>query len=713
MGGTADGRTIAGAKKAAHRLAVSSREEDRNEAPVLQNLLKVVSSAENLQVARIATMQDDGELEKDIQVLLDHGAQFPPSVMGALVTRKIQVCIREQKWSDLLTICSPWVVQGKTSPFDPLNPTLAACDETFEGKLGLFNTIVFERTLIPMARKGADKIDAMIAFVNVCVHAFAAVDLVDLDAEAAVALDQWKTCWNCLLAIGSTGDLRMDHKDLRAWQLYTLDAVSEVHRNMDKTSKSILVMLAGAIHNCQLWRTRICDYVKKIPAMDTHGSDFLRIKRMMKELPTDIPKAIQHIHEVTTKLSVFSQALREGASDTLIHDTGKAIVDLWPAVQNDVIQAGGPGDMLKVWVESLAEAVVLRPMDAVLASIHVESVEALAKTNQSKLLGKTRDEFNTFASNSVVDDAVNLKSMDVEIGIKLSQKLRGMQVEPYGDIASTAKRVGLLMIKAFHDELFGAFTSPVNVMDFGKQPAIVENLAFVSGDGDMAKKTSAIKKSMELSIHLHELKKDGLTEPSQIAEAVKDGLATTVKIHRAIQQLDSIGAGCADAIAGSIGPLKDKSEVFLKEMQDEYVETRLQELKHHAEELVTIAKGSKDKDGKSWLHGFKGSTFQDLDKRATATISGVNPKDLVTGIASALKAEDKESVGEATAALQGAKITKLQARLLVHLVIEDVEKRRAGARAEIQAVRPEIPDWAAVLPEPMVRKVKDALAMTK
>eukprot|EP00959_Pyramimonas_sp_CCMP1952_P172610 3606730-Pyramimonas_sp.AAC.1 len=70
---------------------------------------------------------------------------------------------------------------------------------------------------------------------------------------------------------------------------------------------------------------------------------------------------------------------------------------------------------------------MLCPMDAVMASIEVESIEALAKKNQSKLLGKTRDEFNTFVSNNVVNDAVNLKSTDVDGGIKLSQEPRGMQ----------------------------------------------------------------------------------------------------------------------------------------------------------------------------------------------------------------------------------------------------------------------------------------------
>eukprot|EP00971_Amphidinium_carterae_P352857 6492754-Amphidinium_carterae.3 len=139
------------------------------------------------------------EVQTTVSKVIEEGYTLPYKLKFNILMREVNRLIPERRFKSLVQIISPWAA----TKFDHTAPMLSGVSETASVRLTTWKAVLFEQVLLPMLLKGEDQLSAVLLVTNECLAMIHAIDMIDLDTAAAVAIDEAKTIFDGILALGT------------------------------------------------------------------------------------------------------------------------------------------------------------------------------------------------------------------------------------------------------------------------------------------------------------------------------------------------------------------------------------------------------------------------------------------------------------------------------------------------------------------------------
>ena len=173
--GEVDGRTVSGMLKCAERLR--AEEATRMAGAILTNYHKVVKSAERLVQTKLSQIPQQ-ELTTTLECMQEQGATLPPRIKRDLLRRHTGGLVKAGFWEELIAVVNPF---APSDAFDATRPTVAASEETMEGRLKAYGSLVIDSLMTDWLAQGEAGAGQVLQFAKLAQDAFEKVDCIDLD----------------------------------------------------------------------------------------------------------------------------------------------------------------------------------------------------------------------------------------------------------------------------------------------------------------------------------------------------------------------------------------------------------------------------------------------------------------------------------------------------------------------------------------------------
>ena len=192
--GVQDRRSVTGLKRAANRLA--EKKECQAQAAVLKVYLQNVQMAEEVAPSNIVSCST-ARIKEVCGMLEQESCRVPDAVKAQLVVRKVDECLREKAWQDLLWAVSPFT----HASYDVNKPCVAGLQTNSEHKMLFFHKSFFIGMLSPLVLEGDSAASEVLKVCKFAALSFEAIDVVELDEQLAVLHDESLTIFRALQAI--------------------------------------------------------------------------------------------------------------------------------------------------------------------------------------------------------------------------------------------------------------------------------------------------------------------------------------------------------------------------------------------------------------------------------------------------------------------------------------------------------------------------------
>lgn len=360
---------------------------------------------------------------KSILVMIQNeGYTLPVDILRQVIDKRAATFIVDNNYAELFETVNAFATSAE---LDPLKPAVSAMPgNTSQAKFNIMTKVLFSRCLVPKIMEGEGGMQHARTCAEVFLTKLQAIDIVDLDDEAAEIWDASATGLRSVLGVinlSCTQEL--------------MQSLQELKEASDKrSSKDVLHSICCAIEATAFYERRMSILLKARVKVEQHGPKLVEMSGALGALKLDDTEATGKLMRMCTDYELIKMDLPM----ELIMDFGQSlrasVETHWPDVKKRMDSGGLVGVSMKPLLDLYVSAARLHKSSDKIAGHLADIRDQLATLDAEERLERLMDELSALvecdlATNSHTEQCNLLekasKCMDEAAGLQTTPPIRG------------------------------------------------------------------------------------------------------------------------------------------------------------------------------------------------------------------------------------------------------------------------------------------------